>query len=146
MKEYTHVCIDKANVGLGVLRTALDQNGIQTAKQRGIVLAGGSVALQHDIHVFLWDDSAAGVRGRRGIEAAGNCILVRVRWPHLTEPGIIFSGTLAGDGGHNGPPAGISTNGAWAFKGAIPRKYCFIEGLDTAATANFENWRSGQGW
>ena len=146
MKEYTHVRIDKAGVGLAVLRAALDLNGIQTAQQRGIVLAGGSVRLQHDIHVFLWDDSTAGVRGRRGIEAAGNCILVRVRWPHLTEPGLIFNGTLAGDGGHAGPPSGVSTNGAWAFKGAIPRQYCYIEGLDTPATANFENWRSGQGW
>jgi hypothetical protein len=146
MKEYTHVCIDKAGVGLAVLRGALDLHGIQTAQQRGIALAAGSIRLQHDIHVFLWDDSAAGVRGRQGIEAAGHCILVRVRWPYLTEPGVIFNGTLAGDGGHAGPPSGTSTNGAWAFKGTIPRRYCYIDGLDTPATANFESWRSGQGW
>lgn len=146
MTEYTHVCIDKAGVGLPALIAALDANGIQTARQRGVVLAAGSVALQHDLHVFLWDDSVAGVRGRRRIEDAGNCILVRVRWPHLTKPGLIFSGTLAGDGGHNGPPAGVSTNGAWAYKGAIPRQYCFIEGHDLPTTANFESWRSGQGW
>jgi hypothetical protein len=146
MIEYTHLCIDKAGVGLPVLLAALDLNGIQTAQQRGIVLAAGSVRLQHDVHVFLWDDSVAGIRGRRRIEAAGNCILVRVRWPHLTQPGVIFSGTLAGDGGHNGPPAGVSTNGAWAFKGAIPRRYCFIVGQDLPTTPNFENWRSGLGW
>ncbi|WP_148261951.1 hypothetical protein [Methylomonas methanica] len=131
---------------MATLQADFDLNGIQTAKQRGIVLATGSVKLQHDIHVFLWDDSAAGVKGRRGIEAAGNCFLVRVRWPHLTEPGVIFSGTLAGDGGHAGPPAGVSTNGAWAFKGAIPRKYCYIEGIDTPTKPGFENWRSGKGW
>jgi hypothetical protein len=146
MKEYTHVCIDKTRVGLDVLRRDLNQNGIQTARDRGIQLAGGSVALQHDVHVFLWDDSVAGVRGRRGIEQRGDCVLVRVRWPHLTETGLIFSGTLAGDGGHNGPPRGVSPNGAWAFRGSIPRGFCYIEGLDSQDTANFENWRSGQGW
>lgn len=146
MKEYTHVCIDKGGVGLATLMADIDLNGIQTAKQRGIILSGGSIKLQHDLHVFLWDDSTAGIRGRRGIEAAGNCFLVRVRWPHLTEPGIIFNGTLAGDGGHNGPPAGVSTNGAWAFKGAVPRQYCYIDGFDAPTKANFENWRSGQGW
>ncbi len=120
MIEYTHLCIDKAGVGLPVLLAALDLNGIQTAQQRGIVLAAGSVRLQHDVHVFLWDDSVAGIRGRRGIEAAGNCILVRVRWPHLTQPGIIFSGTLAGDGGHNGPPAGVLDQWRLGLQGRDP--------------------------
>ena len=146
MKQYTHVCIDKNGVGLGLLQQDIDQNGIQTARIRGIQLAQGSVRLQHDIHVFLWDDSAAGVRGRKGIEAAGNCFLVRVMWPHLTEPGKFRAGTLKGDSGHNGPPSGVSTNGAWAFEGSIPREYCYIEGFDNPTNMGFEDWRSGRGW
>jgi hypothetical protein len=94
----------------------------------------------------MWDDSVAGVKGRRGIEANGNCFLVRIRWPHLVESGNIFSGTLKGDGGHNGPPSGKSPNGAWAFKGAIPWQYCYVEGLDTPGTPGFNDWMEGRGW
>lgn len=150
MKQYTHVCIDKNGVGLNTLRLDIDQNGIQTARQRGIQLAEGSVRLQHDIHVFLWDDSVAGVRRRIELlndeNLAGSCFLVRVMWPHLTEPGRFSSGTLKGDGGQNGPPSGISTNGAWAFEGSIPRRYCYIEGFDNPEKPGFEDWLSGQGW
>jgi hypothetical protein len=146
MKEYTHVVIDKFGTGLDSLRQLIDANGIQTAHQRNIALAEGSRRLEHHLHVFLWDDGVPGVKGRRGIEAAGNCFLVRVRWPVLTESGIIFSGSLQGDNMHSGPPSGVSTNGAWAYKGSIPRKFCYIEGLDTPDKDGFASWREGRGW
>ncbi|MCB1905891.1 MAG: hypothetical protein KDH15_00855 [Rhodocyclaceae bacterium] len=112
----------------------------------GIRLSAGSIRLEHHLHVFVWDDTAAGVRGRRGIEANGNCFLVRIRWRELTETGRIMSGTLKGDGGHNGPPAGISPNGAWAYKGAIPWEYCFVVGLDGPDTPGFADWSAYRGW
>jgi hypothetical protein len=146
VNEYTHVVVDKAGVGLDALRQAIADNGLQTAQQLGIQLAAGSVKLEHHLHIFLWDSSVAGVKGRRGIESAGSCFVVRVRWPALTESGYIFSGTLKGDGGHNGPPAGKSPNGAWAYQGEIPRRYCFIEGFDSPETPTFANWREGLGW
>ncbi|WP_250464140.1 hypothetical protein [Microbulbifer litoralis] len=146
MKEYTHVCIDKNNLGLDVLRADIAANGIQTAEQRGFQLAAGSLRLEHHLHVFLWDNSSMGVNGRMGIESAGNCFLVRIRWNHLTESGAFLSGTLGGDNGHVGPPKGKSTNGAWAFKGSIPANNCYVEGFHSAATNGFETWRSGKGW
>jgi len=146
MDEYNHVAIDKGGIGLPALRTALDLNGIQTAQARGIVLAPGSQRLEHHLHVFLWDASAAGVKGRLGIERAGNCVTVKVRWRTLTKPGIIFNGTLLGDSMANSPPSGSSTNGAWAYKGNIPRDACFIEGHDLASRAGFDHWLAGNGW
>ncbi|MDU9412163.1 hypothetical protein ACPA5B_12340 [Pseudomonas solani] len=146
MKEYRHVVIDKAGVGLATLRQSLDQAGLETAQQRGIQLATGSVRLEHHLNVFLWDDTTAGQKGYINLILAGNCVAVKVRWTTLTEPGIIFSGTLQGDNGHNGPPQGKSTNGAWAYKGSIPRNYCFIEGVDTEQTPGYAKWKSGTGW
>lgn len=146
MEEYSHVAIDKGGIGLPALSAALALNGIQTAQTRGIVLAAGSQRLQHHLHVFMWDNSAAGVKGRLGIEAAGNCVTVKIRWRTLTKPGLIFNGTLLGDSMANSPPSGKSTNGAWAYKGNIPRDACFIEGTDLASTAGFDNWLAGNGW
>lgn len=146
MEEYAHVAIDKGGIGLPALKNALDANGIQTAQARGIILATGSQKLEHHLHVFLWDSSTAGVRGRIGIESAGNCVTVKVRWRTLTKPGWIFNGTLQGDNMSNGPPSGSSTNGAWAYKGNIPRDACFIEGFDFVTMAGFNNWVAGNGW
>ena len=146
MAEYTHVCIDKAGVGLDVLRQDFANHGIQTAQARGIVLAAGSIRLEHHLHVFLWDESSNGVKRRRDLLTDPDSFLVRVRWTHLTKEGIIFSGTLKGDTGHAGPPAGRSTNGGWAYRGGIPANYCFVEGHHTTGTAGFEDWRSGRGW
>lgn len=146
MEEYSHVAIDKGGIGLPALMNAIDQNGVQTAQARGIVLATGSQKLEHHLHVFFWDNSAHGVKGRLGIETAGNCVTVKIRWRHLTKPGIIFNGTMKGDNMSNGPPSGNSTNGAWAFKGNVPRDACYIEGFDFPATAGFDNWAAGNGW
>jgi hypothetical protein len=146
MEELSHVAIDKGGLGLPVLMNSFDQNGLQTAQTRGIVLSAGSQALQHHLHVFFWDSSAKGVKGRLGIETAGNCITVKIRWRTLTRPGMIFGGTMQGDTMANKPPGGTSTNGAWAYKGGIPRDACFIEGLDQASTAGFDAWLAGNGW
>ena len=153
MKEYTHVVIDKQGVGLNVLRQRIDAGGLQTAQSLGIALSQGSMKLEHHLHVFLWDDSVKGINGRLGVQGLlpgmqinQSCFLVRVRWPNLTESGSVFSGTLKGDNMHAGPPSGPSSNGAWAYKGNIPRKFCFIEDLDTAATNGFKGWCDGQGW
>ena len=146
MKEYRSVIIDKNGVGIGVLQQSVAANGLQTAQTLGIVLAAGSIALEHHLHVFLWDESTAGQKGYIRLILAGNCFAVRVRWTALTEPGMIFNGTLHGDGGHNGPPKGRSYNGAWAYKGNIPRNYCFIDGVDTPQTVGYNNWLQGTGW
>jgi hypothetical protein len=146
LKEYRHVVIDKAGVGLPALRQSIAASGLETAYARGIQLSGGSMKLEHHLNVFLWDDSIAGQKGYLGIVLAGNCITVRVRWDHLLESGLVFPGTLKGDGGHAGIPAGKSPNGAWAFKGSIPRNYCFIDDLDTQATPDYEKWKTGTGW
>lgn len=144
-KEYTSVVIDKGNVGIRTLQLAVAENGLQTADTLGIQLSGGSIKLEHHLHVFMWDDSKAGIKGRTGIEANGNCFLVRIRWTFLSESGW-FSGTLHGDSGHNGPPSGASTNGAWAYKGAVPWQYCYVDGLDSADIPGFGDWRNFHGW
>lgn len=146
MDEYNHVAIDKGGIGLPALTAALHNNGVQTAQTRGIILASGSQRLEHHLHVFMWDNSAAGISGRAGIERAGNCVTVKIRWRTLTKPGFIFNGTLLGDNMTNGPPSGSSTNGAWAYKGNIPRDACFIEGQDLPSAAGFDNWVAGNGW
>ena len=146
MTEYSHVVIDKTGVGLDVLRRSINENGLQTAEQRGIVLSQGSMRLQHHQHIFLWDTTAKGLTGRQHVESAGNCFTVKVRWDALSESGIVFSGNLKGDSMQNQPPSGASTNGAWAYKGSIPRIYCYIEGPDIPATANFDRWMQGLGW
>jgi hypothetical protein len=145
-KEYTSVVIDKNGLGLRALQLAVAENGLQTAQMLGIQLSMGSVQLEHHLHVFVWDDSKAGIKGRMGIEQAGNCFLVRIRWTHLSESGWLFSGTLHGDTGHNGPPSGASTNGAWAFKGAIPWQYCYVDGLDAPDIPGFADWSNFLGW
>src|ERR1700684_2791970 len=117
MKEYRHVVIDKMSVGLGTIRTSLDQNGLETAQSRNIVLSQGSQSLEHHLHVFLWDDTTAGQKGYLGIVLAGNCVTVRVRWTDLTESWTLWPGTLKGDSMQNSPPSGPSSNGAWAYKG-----------------------------
>jgi hypothetical protein len=144
-KEYTSVVIDKKEVGLQPLRLAVAENGLLTAQMLGIQLAQGSVQLDHHLHVFVWDDTTAGVKGRRVIETAGDCFLVRIRWTLLSESGF-FRGTLHGDSGQASPPSGASTNGAWAFKGAIPWQYCYVEGLDTPDIPGFPGWKEFLGW
>lgn len=145
-KEYTSVVIDKTNLGLRVLQLAVAENGLQTSEMLGIQLSQGSIKLEHHLNVFMWDDSVAGIKGRMGIVQHGSCFVVRIRWINLTESGSIFSGTLKGDSGHNGPPSGASTNGAWAYKGAIPWQYCYVDGLDAPDIRGFEDWRSFRGW
>ncbi|ADW70295.1 hypothetical protein [Granulicella tundricola] len=146
MKEYKHIVIDKMGVGLDALRTSLNVSGLETAHSRGIQLSAGSVALEHHLHIFLWDDSIKGITGSLGIINAGNTITVKVRWDKLIESGIIFPGTLKGDTMQNKPPGGPSTNGAWAYKGNIPRNYLYIDGVDSPATHGFSTWQLGKGW
>ncbi|WKD49531.1 hypothetical protein [Microbulbifer spongiae] len=149
MDEYTHVVIDKNNVGLDVLRQRIRERGILTAEASGYQLAAGSIKLEHHLHVFLWDSTLAGQKGRMKIivgSALNTTFTVRVRCPHFTKDGIFFSGTLQGDNGHNGPPKGISTNGAWGYKGNIESRFCFIEGLHTRDTPGYEGWERGDGW
>src|ERR1051326_4086039 len=134
MKEYRHVVIDKMGVGLANLRQSIANSGLETAHSRGIVLSQGSQRLEHHLHVFLWDETTAGQKGYLGIVLAGNFVAVRVRWHHLTESWPLWPGTLLGDSMQNGPPSGVSTNGAWAYKGNIPRNYCYIMDLDTDQT------------
>lgn len=145
-KEYTSVVIDKTGVGLQTLQLAVAENGLLTADMLGIQLSQGSISLEHHLNVFMWDDTATGVKNRRAIEANGNCFLVRIRWQFLTESGSILSGTLKGDSGHKGPPSGKSPNGAWAYKGAIPWQFCYVVGLDQPTNPGFQDWTSYQGW
>jgi hypothetical protein len=149
--EYSHVVIDKNNVGLDTLRQKISEKGLLTAEASGYgdQMAEGSRKLRHHQHVFLWDESEAGVKGRLGILLDSDqktVFVVRVRWPALTKDGLLFSGTLKGDGGHAGPPQGLSTNGAWAYEGNIPANFCFIEGLHSSKTPNYASWAAGSGW
>jgi len=149
MAIYYHVVIDKTNQGLAHLRNQLDLHGLMTAEQRGLThqFPPVMIAMQHHQHVFLWDDRPAGVRGRQGLEnGVGETITVKVNWPELTEPGLVFAGTLAGDSGHVGPPHGTSTNGAWAYKGSIARQWLFIDGVDSPNDPGFNDWVAGKGW
>jgi len=145
-KEYRHVVIDKFGAGVENLRDSINQNGIQTAQSRGIALAQGSQHLEHHLHVFLWDDSRDGIKHWYALKDTPSSFTIRVRWNDLTETGYIFSGNLKGDGGQNGPPSGKSPNGAWAYKGNIPRNFCFIDGLDTEQKQGYSQWLDGNGW
>jgi hypothetical protein len=148
-KVYSHVCIDKTGAGLANLRATFVANGIETAQTRGIVLAAGSQKLEHHLHVFLWGPDVDGEKGRLGLvlgQPTNDRFCVWVRWNALQPDGWIFSGTLKGDNGHAGPPAGISTNGAWAYKGNIPADFCFVEGHHTTATPGYDDWKAFRGW
>lgn len=113
-------------------------------------MASGSLRLEHHLHIFLWDSDIAGERGRLGIvlnlPADAFFFTVRVRCPYLTESGLLNFGTLKGDNGHDGVPSGRSSNGAWAYKGNIAAKFCFIEGVHTKNTPGYSSWFSGEGW
>ncbi|MDR6934900.1 MULTISPECIES: hypothetical protein [unclassified Luteibacter] len=149
MAIYYHVVIDKNNVGVAHLRNQLALHGLQTQEQRGMPPGYPlpMIAMQHHQHVFLWDGTTAGVRGRRGIEnGTADTVTVLINWPELTESGRFIAGTLKGDSAQYGPPQGPSTNGAWAYKGSIDRRWIFIEGLDTASDPGFDQWQAGQGW
>ena len=149
MAIYYHVVIDKDDLGIAHLRNQLDLNGLRTAEQLGIAhkFPPGMIAMQHHQHVFLWDDRPAGVRGRLECEGGkAATVTVKVNWPELTEPGLLFPGTLKGDSPHLGPPSGTSTNGAWAYKGPIDRKWLFIDGVDSAQDLGFDDWLAGKGW
>ncbi|MDQ1292414.1 MAG: hypothetical protein QG608_292 [Actinomycetota bacterium] len=147
VKEYSHVVVDKYDVGLGQLYTALHQNGLQTAESRGMQLPAGSMSLGHHQHVFMWDtskrglDQCAHLLGTPGISA----LVVNIRWNELHRPGRFHSGTLKGDV-RGKKLGGWSTSGAWAYKGDIPRKYMFIEGLDNPNHPGYAQWKAGTGW
>ncbi|MFF4607277.1 hypothetical protein ACFY12_31645 [Streptomyces sp. NPDC001339] len=158
--EYTHIVVDKrprGEVNLGELRDSLGRNGLQTSKSRWLAegknveeelrRAGSGYARNgHHEHVFLWEGSSKqGIEGANAIEKNGDAIRVKVRWDALKRDGSIFSGTLKGD--HSGGPlGGVSTNGAWAYKGDIPRKYLFIEGVDNPSHPGMSQWLAGKGW
>lgn len=151
MNEYSHVVIDKKNVGLNELRRRISQRGLLTAEASGYAeeMAEGSKKLEHHLNVFLWDDSIAGEKGRLGIvlhSDPGTFFVVRVRCAYLKQEGLLLSGNLKGDSGHHGIPKGRSTNGAWAYKGNIESRFCFIEGLHTAQTPGYQKWLKGEGW
>lgn len=173
--EYTHIVIDKRPAGevdLDELRRSLDRNGLRTTESRwrseGKDVAAelkklppGYVDNAHHEHVFMWDSSKKGVEGANALEdrdafyrsRAGekpvvtdrHAIRVKVRWDELRKDGRVLGGTLKGDAG-GGPLGGPSTNGAWAYKGDIPRKYLFIEGVDDAASPGMSQWLAGKGW
>jgi len=150
MKEYCHVVVDKNNVGW-TLRKDIQRNGLLTAQASGYAqtMAQGSLRLEHHLNVFLWDSTVTGEKGRLGILLnlpEGASFTVRVRCPYLTEEGLLLPGTLKGDSGHHGIPSGRSTNGAWAYKGNIPSRFCFIEGLHTKSTPGYQSWLRGDGW
>jgi hypothetical protein len=146
MKEYRHVVVDKTGKGVLQLMASLDQDGLQTARTRGLRLPLSSEGLEHHLHVFVWDGSAAGIKGFNYIASQPDTIQIKIRWDHLVEDGVFFSGTLKGDTMQLKPPGGVSTNGAWAFKGNIPRKYLYIENLDSPVRPGIDNWIAGKGW
>ncbi|NET24404.1 polymorphic toxin-type HINT domain-containing protein [Okeania sp. SIO1I7] len=137
-QEYTHMAIDKNDSGLNTLRKSLNENGLQTAERRNIKLSEGSEKLRHHQHVFMWDSSEKGMKGADGIESRGGAVRVRIRKQGLN------TSTLKGD--NMGQLGGKSTNGAWAYEGDIPRKYLFIEGIDTKTTPGYQSWLEGKGW
>jgi hypothetical protein len=150
VKEYTSVVIDKNDVGLDYLRRSLNDNGLQTAEKLRIQLSEGSIKFDHHQHVFMWDATTKGINGRVGLQKPGPSVLVKIRWKAFRESGsfglfnFFSKPSLVGD--NMGPLGGKSTNGAWAYKGNIPRKYVFIEGMDKANQPGFESWRKGDGW
>ncbi|MEU5424847.1 hypothetical protein AB0H73_04450 [Streptomyces olivoreticuli] len=157
--EYTHIVVDKRPRGeadTAELRESLNKNGLQTAKSRWTAegkdveselrSAGSGYAKNgHHEHVFMWDSTKKGIEGSNAIEKNGDAIRVKIRWDALKKDGRIFSGTLKGDHG-GGPLGGESTNGAWAHKGDIPRKYLFIVGVDDPAHPGMSQWLAGKGW
>ncbi|MCC3770071.1 hypothetical protein K6I34_002478 [Streptomyces sp. UNOC14_S4] len=157
--EYTHIVVDKRPRGeadLDELRESLHRNGLQTAKSRWAAegkdveaelrKAGSGYAKNgHHEHVFMWDSSKKGIEGGNAIERNGDAIRVKIRWDALKKDGRFLGGTLKGDHG-GGPLGGESTNGAWAHKGDIPRKYLFIVGVDDPAHPGMSQWLAGKGW
>jgi hypothetical protein len=154
MNEYTHIAIDRLDSGAQKLRLKLQVMGLLTAEAAAMSsgMAEGSKKLQHHLHVFLWDETPTGLRRAQDLintYTSQNIVfaVIRVRWPALTEPGFLLTGTLAGDNASGTePPGGRSDNGAWAYKGNIPSKFCFIEGLHTVDRPGYDSWFRGNGW
>ncbi|GAU65759.1 hypothetical protein SSP35_02_01260 [Streptomyces sp. NBRC 110611] len=158
--EYTHIVVDKrprGEVNLDQLRDSLSRNGLQTAKSRWLAegkdvadelrrMGSGYAKNGHHEHVFMWEGSSKqGIEGANAIEKNGDAIRVKIRWDALKRDGRLLGGTLKGD--HTGGPlGGVSTNGAWAYQGDIPRKYLFIEGVDNASHPGMSQWLAGRGW
>uniref|UniRef100_A0AAU3GZX3 Uncharacterized protein n=1 Tax=Streptomyces sp. NBC_01401 TaxID=2903854 RepID=A0AAU3GZX3_9ACTN len=144
---YTHVAIDKEGKGVDQMRLSLNAHGLKTAKSLNIKLAAGSEKMGHHKHVFMWDADVKGVKGVKGIVDSYEpdvTIRVKIRKADLSEPGLFSSGNLKGD--HPTQLGGKSTNGAWAHEGDIPRKYLFIDGLDSPDQEGFKDWVAGEGW
>jgi RHS repeat-associated protein len=145
--QYIHVAIDKNNAGLDQIRSSLNLNGLKTAESLGIKLSAGSEKMGHNQHIFMWDSTAKGVKGVAGIvQGVGHdsSVIVKIRMPDLTEYKWYRPTTLKGD--NPGGLGGASENGAWAYKGNIPRKYLFIDGLDGPDRPGFTDWQDGKGW
>ncbi|KNB53310.1 hypothetical protein AC230_01005 [Streptomyces caatingaensis] len=161
-------------VDLRRLRESLHRNGLQTTKSRWLAegkdvaaelrnLPPGYVDNAHHEHVFMWDSSKKGIEGANALEdreafyrskaggapagdvADRHAVRVKIRWDALKKDGRLLGGTLKGDAG-GGPLGGPSSNGAWAYKGDIPRKYLFIEGIDDPAAPGVSQWLAGKGW
>ena len=147
--QYTHVAIDKPGAGgLDQIRRSLNAKGLQTAVNRNIKLDSGSEKFGHDQHVFMWDAGAKGIKGAAGlVDGVGqdSSVIVKIRMPDLKEPTWYSQGTLKGDQ-PTGLLGGSSKTGAWAYKGDIPRKYLFIDGIDKVNQPGFQDWFAGKGW
>jgi RHS repeat-associated protein len=150
-KQYIHVAVDKDRGGLDQILNSLNTNGLQTAKSRGTEIADFLKNKGHDEHVFMWDDSPEGGKGAAGLvqqydKLNFGTVMVKIRMNSLTESKSYWSGTLKGDKDTGDLVNGPSGNGAWAYKGDIPRKYLFIDGLDDANRPGHEDWLAGKGW
>lgn len=157
--EYTHIVVDKRPRGeanTGELRESLNRSGLQTSKSRWLAegkdldaelrrMGSGYAKNGHHEHVFMWDSTKKGIEGGNAIEGNGDAVRVKIRWDALKKDGNFLGGTLKGDHG-GGPLGGASTNGAWAYKGDIPRKYLFIVGVDDPSHPGMSQWLAGKGW
>lgn len=157
--EYTHIVVDKRPRGEAnpdELRASLNRNGLQTSKNRWLAegkdveaelrrMGSGYSKHGHHEHVFMWDSTKKGIEGGNAIEGNGDAVRVKIRWDALKKDGSFLSGTLKGDHA-GGALGGASTNGAWAYKGDIPRKYLFIVGVDDASHPGMSQWLAGKGW
>ena len=74
-RGYTSVVMDKNGLGARPMQLAVVANGVPTAQMFGVRLSMGPVQLEHHLHVFVSDDSKAGIEGRMGMEQAATAFL-----------------------------------------------------------------------
>jgi hypothetical protein len=148
VREYVHFATKLDGRDMINFIEAYNEEGILTAASRGVTdgqLPDGTRRLEHHKHIFMWDDSKKGLDNAATLRVLGK-LEIKIRHPRFSTFSHPSHGELKVD---SNDPRGLGygeETGAWAYKGDIPRKYIFIEGVDKKSDSGYDEWFEGKGW